>query len=63
MVSSSFGEGVDGVLEVLGHGGSGICVGGVGLINLGVGACAWLRIRVPGVKPFFRVFGLGLFWY
>ncbi len=23
----------------------------------------WLRIRVPGVKPFFWVFGLGLFWY
>jgi hypothetical protein len=45
VVSSSFGEGVDGVLEVLGHGGSVICVGGVGLINLGVGAGA----RAPGL--------------
>ena len=36
VVAASSGEGAEGVLEVLGHLGSGICVGVVGLINLGV---------------------------
>jgi hypothetical protein len=34
--AASPGEGAEGVLEVLGHRGSGICVGVVSLINLGV---------------------------